>query len=245
MIRQQSNYEANMSLAKTYRIETERLVIRCYEPGDARSLQDAVNASLDHLRPWMPWAREEPKGLGAKVELIRLFRGQFDLGQDYVFGIFLKGPVAAGSSAASPTGPSTATEVIGSTGLHTRLGKDAREIGYWISARYIGHGYATEVVSALMKVGFEIEGLNRIEIHCAPANLLSQRVPEKLGYRLEATLKKEAAQEVMIWTMTRKEYVDDAAARVGEAKVKAFDIGGKEIDFKAFQNTILPPHASK
>ena len=229
-----------MSLAKTYRIETERLVIRCYEPGDALMLQHAINASLEHLRPWMPWAREEPKGLESKVALIRLFRGQFDLGQDYVFGIFLKGAsavppigpstVTAGVPAAAfMTGPSTATELIGSTGLHTRLGKDAREIGYWINARHIGQGYATEAVSALMKVGFEIEGLNRIEIHCAPANLRSQRVPEKLGYRLEATLKKEAAQEVMIWTMTRKDYEGAATARVSEAKVRVFDIAGREI----------------
>jgi RimJ/RimL family protein N-acetyltransferase len=217
-----------MSLAKTYRIETERLVIRCYEPGDALMLQHAINASLEHLRPWMPWAREEPKGLESKVALIRLFRGQFDLGQDYVFGIFLKGASGV-PGAASMTRASEPTELIGSTGLHTRLGKDAREIGYWINARHIGQGYATEAVSALMKVGFEIEGLNRIEIHCAPANLRSQRVPEKLGYRLEATLKKEAAQEVMIWTMTRKDYEGAATARVNEAKVRAFDIAGREI----------------
>jgi len=186
----------------------------------------------------MPWAREEPKGLEAKMELIRMFRGQFDLGQDYVFGIFLKGAsaVTAGApTAASSTGPSTAIELIGSTGLHTRLGKDAREIGYWISARYIGNGYATEAVSALMKIGFEIEGLKRIEIHCAPANLRSQRVPEKLDFRLEATLKKEAAQKVMIWMMTRKEYLHDTAVVLKEGKVRAFDIGGREIDFTTFQ----------
>ena len=209
-----------MSLAKTYRIDTERLVIRCYEPADALMLQLAINASLEHLRPWMPWAREEPKGLESKVALIRLFRGQFDLGQDYVFGIFLKGTTAAG--------PSTATELIGSTGLHTRLGKDAREIGYWISARHIGQGYATEAVSALMKVGFGIEGLNRIEIHCSPANLRSQRVPEKLGYRMEGMLKQGAAQDVMIWAMGRKEYEQGATA-IKDGRVKAFDILGREI----------------
>jgi RimJ/RimL family protein N-acetyltransferase len=219
-----------MSLAKTYRIETERLVIRCYEPGDALPLQNAVNASLEHLRPWMPWAREEPKGLESKVALIRLFRGQFDLGQDYVFGIFLKGAAAgptAGPSTAALPGPSAATELIGSTGLHTRLGKDAREIGYWIHARHIGRGYATEVVSALMKVGFGIEGLNRIEIHCSPANLRSQRVPEKLGYRLEGTLRQGPAQEVMIWSMGRKEYEEETTIKDGQ--VKAFDILGREI----------------
>ena len=43
------------SLHTPYRIETERLVLRCYDPEDAPLLKDAVDRSLDHLRPWMPW----------------------------------------------------------------------------------------------------------------------------------------------------------------------------------------------
>src|SRR5439155_22043403 len=62
-----------------YRIETERLVIRCWEPQDAPLLKEAIDSSLDHLRPWMPWAREEPQSLAQKVELLRHFRGRFDL----------------------------------------------------------------------------------------------------------------------------------------------------------------------
>ena len=46
-----------------YRIETDRLTIRCWEPRDAPLLKQAVDASLDHLRPWMPWARDEPTPL--------------------------------------------------------------------------------------------------------------------------------------------------------------------------------------
>src|SRR5262249_24384090 len=39
-----------------YRIVTERLVLRCWEPSDAAALKEAVDASIDHLLPWMPWA---------------------------------------------------------------------------------------------------------------------------------------------------------------------------------------------
>jgi len=38
-----------------YRIVTDRLVIRCYHPIDAPLLRDAVEASVEHLRPWMSW----------------------------------------------------------------------------------------------------------------------------------------------------------------------------------------------
>ena len=67
-----------MSLAKAYRIETERLVIRCYNPSDAPLLKLAIDESLDHLRPWMPWAMHEPESVEAKIDRLRAYRGQFD-----------------------------------------------------------------------------------------------------------------------------------------------------------------------
>ena len=33
-----------------YRIETKRLVVRCYNPSDAQLLAESVNESLEHLR---------------------------------------------------------------------------------------------------------------------------------------------------------------------------------------------------
>ena len=96
-----------------YRIETERLVVRCWEPRDAPLLKDAVDSSLEHLRPWMPWAHDDPQPLEAKVELLRVFRGRFDLGQDFVYGVF----------------SADESEAIGGSGLHTRRGEGVFEIG--------------------------------------------------------------------------------------------------------------------
>src|ERR1700759_1736093 len=149
-----------MELAKTYRIETERLLIRCYEPADALKMQSAITGSLEHLKPWVPWARQEPKELDWMVSFVRLFRGQFDLGQDAVYGIFDKGE----------------TELLGGTGLHNRIGKDAREIGYWINVNHVNKGYATEAVRALLRVAFSIERHHRLEIRCDPENAYSRRI---------------------------------------------------------------------
>ena len=72
-----------------YRIEVDGgPVIRCWDPRDAPLLKEAVDSSLEHLRAWMPWAYDEPQEIAAKAELLRLFRGNFDLRQDYVYGIF-------------------------------------------------------------------------------------------------------------------------------------------------------------
>jgi RimJ/RimL family protein N-acetyltransferase len=205
-----------MQLTKAYRIETERLVIRCYAPKDAILLKEAIDGSLDHLRPWMPWAQHEPESLQAKTARLRKYRGQFDLGQDYVFGIFNK----------------EENELIGSTGLHTRAGEESREIGYWISALHIGKGYALEATKALTKVGFKIEGLDRIEIHCAPNNIRSQRIPQKLGYIHEATLRDRHVdpqgekRDTMVWTMFKEDYFDKP---FGDIELKVSDVAGEKI----------------
>ncbi|HEY4286813.1 MAG TPA: GNAT family protein [Puia sp.] len=207
-----------MELAKTYKIETERLLIRCYIPEDAAKLQTSINASTQHLLPWIPWAIEEPQQIDWAAKFIRKFRGQFDLGEDAVYGIFDK----------------EEKEIIGGTGLHNRVGKDAREIGYWINVNHIGRGYATEAVRALIKVGFEIEGLQRIEIHCSADNVHSYNIPHKLGFTLDTTLKNNYTnrlgklQDTMIWTLGAAAY---ATGPIRETALKAFDFLGRPIIF--------------
>ena len=44
-----------------YRIETERLVVRCWDPKDAALIQAAAAASKEHLLPFMPLAANEPQ----------------------------------------------------------------------------------------------------------------------------------------------------------------------------------------
>ncbi len=71
-----------------YRIVTPRLVIRCWNPPDAPLMKTAVEANVDHLLPWLPFARNEPEELQVKIERIRHWRSRFDSDTDYVFGIF-------------------------------------------------------------------------------------------------------------------------------------------------------------
>lgn len=214
----QPNTSKAMELAKTYKIETQRLLIRCYEPADAHKMHSAITGSLDHLKPWIPWARQEPKELEWMENFVRLFRGQFDLGQDAVFGIFDKDE----------------TVQIGGTGLHNRIGKDAREIGYWINVRYIHQGYASEAVTALIRVAFEIEQLSRLEIRCAPDNVASRRIPQRLGFQHELTLKdhytdlKGQPMDTMVWALSRRDY---ECGPIPQTTLRAYDFMGREISF--------------
>jgi RimJ/RimL family protein N-acetyltransferase len=199
-----------------YRIHTQRLVVRCWNPEDAPLLKAAVDASLEHLRPWMPWAKNEPTDLQAKIDLLRRFRGNFDLGQDFVYGILSRDE----------------SQVLGGSGLHTRVGEGALEIGYWIHVDHLNQGLATETSAALTKVAFEIQGVDRVEIHCGPENVRSAAVPRKLGFSHEATLRRRAApgdgklRDVMFWTLFVDEYPASAAAK---AEIEAFDVVGQKI----------------
>jgi RimJ/RimL family protein N-acetyltransferase len=199
-----------------YRIVTPRLVIRCYDPADAPLLKASVDDNIDHLIPWLPWAALEPQELQEKVNLLRRFRGAFDLGQDFIYGIFNRDE----------------TRLLGGTGLHTRLGSDVREIGYWIHKDYTGQGLATESSAALTKVAFEIDCVTRVEIHCDPLNTASSAVAQKLGYAHEATLPRRipmadgSLRASMIWTLHSEEYPDSPSA---QAPVEAYDAARRRI----------------
>lgn len=204
------------SSGPAYRIETSRLCLRCWEPADALPLKNAIDPNLDYLRPWMPWAAGKIEPLDVRVAWIRRTRAQFDLDQEFVYGIF----------------DPAETEVIGGTGLHARQGKHGLEIGYWIQQKHEGRGFATEVSSALTRVAFEIHKVKRVHICCAVANAKSARIPEKLGFQREGVLRKWVPNpggqldSMMLWTMIDDEYPDSPCAAV---ELRAFDAVGKRI----------------
>ena len=139
-------------LGPAYRIESERLIIRCYNPKDALHLQKSVQESVEHLRPWMPWVKSEPEELKDKIERLRVFRADFDLSKKYLYGVF----------------DPKETELVGGSLLLPSVGPNAFEIGYWISVNHVNKGYATEISAALTKVAFEIEHVDRVELHIVP-----------------------------------------------------------------------------
>jgi RimJ/RimL family protein N-acetyltransferase len=191
-----------MTLA--HRITTDRLVLRCWDPADAPLLKEAIDASLDHLRPWMDWALAEPTTVEQKADLLRTFADQFARGEDAIYGIF----------------ETAEDRVVGGTGFHPRLREDAREIGYWIRADATGQGLASEATAALTRVGFEVESLRRIEIHCDAANLRSAAIPRKLGYTLAD---ERDGRGHLVFRMERPQYAGSPST---SAAVRAFDGSG-------------------
>jgi len=202
-----------------YRIETGRLVIRCYEPAtDAPLLKEAIDSSLDHLRPWMPWAANEPQPLEEKVELLRSFRADFDADENYAYGVFSRDELRQ----------------LGGCGLHPRGGPASLEIGYFIRADALRQGYATELTAVLTRAAFDVCGVERVDIQIDPANERSAGVPRKLGFTLEGTLRKRLPpkeeggprRDSMLFTMVRDEL---DASPCSAYEYAAYDVTGRPL----------------
>jgi RimJ/RimL family protein N-acetyltransferase len=135
------------------------VVVRPYTLDDAPAVHEAIIESIEHLRPWMPWAALEPLTLDER----RAWLG----GVSEALGIFV------------------GDTCVGGTGLHDRIAPTGREIGYWVRVGWTGRGIATEAARQVIERAFAIDGVDHVEIHHDKANLASRRVPEKLGFTLE------------------------------------------------------------
>lgn len=150
-------------------VDAGMLILRRVRAGDAGAVAAAVGASLDHLRPWMPWA--VPEAAEPRTQRIRVTEADemWAAGTDYIYSV-----MAAGEDT-----------LVGMIGLHRRVGDGGIEIGYWIDVRQTRRGFATAAAGALTSVALDLPGVKRVEIHCDEANIASAAVPRKLGYRLE------------------------------------------------------------
>jgi RimJ/RimL family protein N-acetyltransferase len=169
------------------------LQLRHWREDDADALGRAVEESLDHLRPWMAWAANEPIPLPDRIALIRTWESDRLAGAGEVLGVWLGDRVAGGC------------------GLHARIGEGGLEIGYWIHVALLRRGLATEVARQLCERAFADPAIDRVEIHHDLANAASGGVPAKLGFTHVSDTPRppEAPAEEgveRIWRLTRRVY---------------------------------------
>jgi RimJ/RimL family protein N-acetyltransferase len=200
-----------------YRVVTERLELRCWDPSEAPQLKAAIDANLEHLREFMPWAHDEPSTVAEMTERLREFRSGFDRDEQYGYAIWRDG------------------EVAGGCGLHRRVGPGALELGYWIHAAWTRRGLATEMASALTRAAFDVCGVERVEIHVDPRNTASLGVPRGLGYVEEATLRRrlprcppdaERRGDVTIFSLLEEEF---RASPLAAFPLQAYDALGERV----------------
>jgi RimJ/RimL family protein N-acetyltransferase len=150
-------------------VEAGMLILRRVRAEDVGAIAAAVGASLDHLRPWMAWA--VPEAADPRTQRVRVMEADemWAAGTDYIYSVI------------------TADEgtLVGAIGMHRRIGDGGIEIGYWTAVQQTRRGFATAAAEALTSVALGMPGVTRVEIHCDEANIASNAIPRKLGYRLD------------------------------------------------------------
>jgi len=155
---------------------------------EATSVAVTVTVSLEHLRPWMPWAT--PAGATIAAQQERLLQADRDWDDRREFSYVVQ---AVGGE-----------RVLGGSSLMTRLGPGVVEIGYWLHVHECGRGRATRAAEALTIAALDVAGVALVVIRCDEADERSALIPVRIGYRLERVepyVPEAAAQTgwMMVW----------------------------------------------
>ena len=164
-------------MKKPIRIETKRLVLRDFVPGDWVRVHEYGSDKL--VVRHLPWGPETPAQIRQFIKFVRSFARRQDRRQ-FELAVVLK----------------SENRLIGGCGIRLRNPEQREgDIGYVFNRRYWGEGYATEAAKAIIQFGFSKLKMHRIWATCDPPNKASARVLEKAGMKREGLLRKNVFQK--------------------------------------------------
>ena len=148
------------------RLETERLILRPFEDGDAPALLQIMNAPevTANLLISPTFSQEDI------AESIRKRIDAMEARERYSLAIVQKETGALMGTCA----------LINVSWEHMHA-----ELVYYLGTEFWGKGYMTEAVRRMVQFGFEELGLERISVGCFARNKASARIIEKLGFQPE------------------------------------------------------------
>ncbi len=155
-------------LPERFTLGDDGLHLRALDADDAVIVAASVGESMEHLRPWMPWANAQSADVAFQRARLRRLPDLARRGEEWQYGLFR----------------AAEDRLLGSFGVMTRRGPGTLEIGYWLHVDAGGHGYATRAASALTEAARHQPGVRRVLICCDEANHRSAAVPRRLGYTL-------------------------------------------------------------
>lgn len=156
------------------RFSTERLELVKPELEDLLEYERLVDANIEHLAPWIPWASRYEPGRGMARQRIEAIDRYWLAGRDFHYVLRQRAEA----------------RLVGAISVHFREGPDAAELGYWLGVANQGHGYVTEAARALATWLLDELEVIRVVIQVDPKNEPSRAVPRRLGFALEGILRK-------------------------------------------------------
>ena len=152
------------------RIDDE-VTLALFEEQHAAELFALVDANRAYLRRWLPWL-DANTSTEHTAAFIRASLRQFADRNGLAGGIRVRGRLA------------------GVVGLHRIDWPNRRtSLGYWVAEADEGKGFVTRAVGGMLEYVFAELGLNTVEIACAPGNVRSCAIPERLGFVREGVFR--------------------------------------------------------
>ncbi len=161
-----------MKSFRNVRVETPRLLLREFRPGDWRSVLSY--ARLPKVVRFMPWGPSTPALTRAFLRRVSNLR-RCKLRKSYELAVILK----------------SENRLIGACGLRVKsVSEREGDIGYCYHPDVWGNGYATEAARAIVNFGFKRLRLHRVWSAHDPSNRASGRVMRKTGMKREGYLRR-------------------------------------------------------
>ena len=151
-------------------IETDRLILRPLQMGDAKELCLGIRNQPE----FMYYTNKRPISLEEQEKAFLTIENKYKHLDYYNWVFVLKDTWA----------------LIGMLHLSVTDKHDMVEFNYGIDNRYMKQGYMTEALKAITAFALDELQVNRIQGGCVVENVASRKVMEKCGYEYEATLKK-------------------------------------------------------
>jgi len=149
-------------------LETARLVVRAYQPGDGAMYYAVSQNNQEHLRRFE--TGNPLLGIHSVTDaevVIREFIAGWAARGCFFFGAFVK-----------PSGSFAAQIYVGPTSWDL----PEFEVGYIADKDHEGQGLVSEALRAVLEMLFGKLKAHRVTIHCSDANLRSLRVAERCGF---------------------------------------------------------------
>jgi ribosomal-protein-serine acetyltransferase len=152
------------------KIEQE-LTLELIEEKHTSAIFAMVDENRHHLRQWLPFV-DRMQTVEFTKNFVSSTMQRNKNGDEYAFVILVNG------------------KMVGRIGVYkidaqNKIG----EIGYWLVEAAQGKGITSKSCKALIDFCFDVLQLNRIEIKCGVENVKSQKIPERLNFTKEGTIR--------------------------------------------------------
>lgn len=176
-------------------LEGSRIILHSAELGNVPELFRIIDESREHLGKWLPW-----------VDYVRILEDEQHIVEQWVYDMQMR--------AAIHLCITFENEIVGLISTHQIDWMNQRtSVGYWVRGDMVKKNFATEATAVLLFYLFEKLRLHRVYIQAATGNDASNRVIQKLGFKLEGLLRenervKQNFLDHNIYGMTEGDFSD-------------------------------------